>query len=283
MKPTIRNKLTGGFAGVLALMAVVAAIGGYAVFSLRKSAYDATRVGARLNSLALEIQVHNLEAERRVRSYLNHSKTVSDKTREGYLEETSFEIHEIQSLASTAMKIAPNDAMRSKFQGVSEAASRYEQALKMAVEADKNAPGSERAQAALAAYEDVAESLHESAEDGESSGHDAAQASLEAIDSIGDRSVYMVVGISAVGLLFGAFVSFRLGKAILVPVDHLKDVAENVSLGNLEMAVRRYSEDEIGDLADSFSRMVTAVKFFRLEAEAVAAEHAAAELVGGVK
>ncbi len=37
-------------------------------------------------------------------------------------------------------------------------------------------------------------------------------------------------------------------------------------MGNLDITVRRYSEDEIGDLADSFSRMVTAVKFFRLEA-----------------
>jgi hypothetical protein len=32
--------------------------------------------------------------------------------------------------------------------------------------------------------------------------------------------------------------------------------------------VRRFSDDEIGDLADSFSRMVTAVRFFQSEAEA---------------
>jgi HAMP domain-containing protein len=36
-------------------------------------------------------------------------------------------------------------------------------------------------------------------------------------------------------------------------------------MGNLDISVRRYSEDEIGDLADSFSRMVAAVKYFRLE------------------
>jgi methyl-accepting chemotaxis protein len=62
-------------------------------------------------------------------------------------------------------------------------------------------------------------------------------------------------------------VSYALCRAILIPVDRLKEVAENVSLGNLDIAVRRYSEDEIGDLADSFSRMVTAVKFFRMEAQ----------------
>ena len=81
------------------------------------------------------------------------------------------------------------------------------------------------------------------------------------------------------GLVLAVIMSITLSRAILIPVGHLKDVAENVSLGNLNMSVRRYSDDEIGDLADSFSRMVTAVKFFRSEAEAVEAE--AGTLRGG--
>jgi hypothetical protein len=40
-------------------------------------------------------------------------------------------------------------------------------------------------------------------------------------------------------------------------------------MGNLEISVRRYSEDEIGDLADSFARMVAAVKYFRMEMESM--------------
>ncbi len=67
MKPTIRNKLLAGFSGVLLLMAAVSAIGIYAQLSLRHSAQDATRIGGQLNSVALEIQVHNLEAQRRFR------------------------------------------------------------------------------------------------------------------------------------------------------------------------------------------------------------------------
>jgi len=38
------------------------------------------------------------------------------------------------------------------------------------------------------------------------------------------------------------------------------------------VSVKRYSEDEIGDLADSFSRMVAAVKYFRLEMEMMESE-----------
>jgi HAMP domain-containing protein len=48
-------------------------------------------------------------------------------------------------------------------------------------------------------------------------------------------------------------------------------------MGNLDVSVKRYSEDEIGDLADSFSRMVAAVKYFRLEMESTEQSPAAAQ------
>jgi methyl-accepting chemotaxis protein len=134
------------------------------------------------------------------------------------------------------------------------------------VEADKQGSSSPQAQQANATYEDIAEQLHESAEDGELAGKDASQSSLEEIDRTSKRSVTAVIGISCLALALCVVVSYKLARAILVPIDHLKNVAENVSLGNLDIAVHRYSDDEIGDLADSFSRMVTAVKFFRLEA-----------------
>jgi methyl-accepting chemotaxis protein len=259
--------LIAGFSAVLVLMALVAGIGGYAVYSLRDSAYNATRVGARLNSVALEIQVHNLEAERRAKKYLLDDKGETQRKRDSYLEEARFEIHEIQSLGEKAVAIAQTQATRAKFQKIAASAAQYEQALAKVVESGKTGLASADAQTALAAYEDAAENLHEDAEDGEVVGKDASQSSLEAIDRTSTRAMSLVIGISILGLVLGIAVSYRLAQAILIPVDHLKDVAENVSLGNLDIAVKRYSEDEIGDLADSFSRMVTAVKFFRMEAE----------------
>mgnify|MGYP003348233860 CR=1 FL=1 len=73
MKFTIRNKLIAGFAGALLMMAGVAGVGMYAVFSLRQSAQEATRVGGQLNAVALEIQVHNLEAARRIKRSEEHT------------------------------------------------------------------------------------------------------------------------------------------------------------------------------------------------------------------
>ncbi len=265
MKPTIRNKLVAGFCGVLVLMAAVASIGSFAVFSLKKGAYDAIQVGAQLNASALEIQLHNVEADRRITKYLTQVKELgAEKANGSLLEDAKFEIHEIESLVDKAVAIAATPEIKRKFEKISETSKAYERAVSQAVEMGKKG---EDGRAAAGQYEEAAEALHESAEDGELAGRDASHASLEAIERISSRSVSSVVGISLLGMVLGIAVSYKLTRAILVPVEHLKDVAENVSLGNLDMAVRRYSEDEIGDLAESFSRMVTAVKYFRMEAE----------------
>jgi CHASE3 domain sensor protein len=136
MKPTIRNKLLAGFSGVLLLMAVVAGIGIYSVFKLRHSAQDATRIGGQLNSVALEIQVHNLEAQRRIKGYLADVKKIgAQQARDTYLDEASFEIHEIASLADRAVRIAPDAEKRAKFQKIASSVGAYEKAVTQAVEA----------------------------------------------------------------------------------------------------------------------------------------------------
>ena len=272
MKATIRNKLVWGFSGVLALLAAVAGIGMYAVFNLRHSAQDATRIGGRLNAVALEIQVHNLEAQRRVRSYLLEVKSLgAEKAREMYLDEAEFEISAIDSLAAKAVTIAPLANQREKFQKIVNGAAAFMSALAVTVAAAEKDAGSQETIRSMAAYHKVADQLHDDAEDGEVAGREASQTSQIDIETTSSRSVRLTIAVSLIGMVLGIAMSYTLSRAILVPVEHLKDVAENVSLGNLEIAVRRYSDDEIGDLADSFSRMVTAVKFFRMEAEEVAA------------
>jgi HAMP domain-containing protein len=273
MKATIRNKLVWGLCGVMVLLASVAAIGIYAVFSLRQSARDATRIGGRLNAMALEIQVHNLEAQRRVKGYLLDVKSLgAEKAKEKYLDEADFEIAAIESLAAKAVEIAPSAEKRQKFQNIVDSVAIYKSALAATVKAAEKDPQSKETAISEAACDRAAEQLHDHAEDGEVAGREASQASQEDIDRTSSRSVTMAVGVSLIGMLLGAAMSFKLSRAILVPVEHLKEVAENVSLGNLNIAVHRYSNDEIGDLADSFSRMVTAVRFFRMEAETLQEE-----------
>jgi methyl-accepting chemotaxis protein len=236
------------------------------VFSLRHSARDATRIGGRLNALALEIQVHNLEGQQRIEAYLAASPA-SRRDRKTNLDEARFEISEISSLAARAVEISPTPEKRTKFASIVATEAAYVHALEKLLESS----GPARSESSVAAYREAALRLNQSAEDGEAAGRDAAQVSLDEIDSISTRSVALVTAISVLGLGLGTALSSSLVRAILIPVEHLKSVAENVSLGNLNLAVHRYSQDEIGDLTDSFARMVTAVKFFRAEANVTAA------------
>ena len=281
MKLTIKSKLVGGCSCLLLVILGVAGIGAFSVLSLRRSAFQTTRVGDRLNAESLEIQVHTLQAESQVRDYLNGIKTMgAQQSKETYLDEAEFEVNEIQNLAANLMKISPTEAVRAKFAHIPAAANAYTEALDNIVNNSGSNGKSEESKASLDAYEKAATRLSESAEDGEITGHDASQTSQMEIEVTSKRSVALVTGVSLFGLIFALTMSVALSRAILVPVEHLKDVAENVSLGNLDMTVRRYSEDEIGDLADSFSRMVTAVKFFRSEAQTIQEE---AEVGGGVR
>ena len=60
----------------------------------------------------------------------------------------------------------------------------------------------------------------------------------------------------------GAFSMF-LAHQISAPIRKLRDVADQVSLGDLSPEVRVNSKDEIGDLASAFARMIVAIDFYR--------------------
>ena len=73
--------------------------------------------------------------------------------------------------------------------------------------------------------------------------------------------------VSLVATVVATFLGYLLSRSIVKPVKELTNVAEKVSMGEMNVEVSRVSNDEIGDLADSFSRMVTAVKFYKLESD----------------
>ena len=183
LRPTIRNKLVGGFGALLLLMAVVAVIGCRAVLELRASALETARVGDRLDSISLEIQVHNLEAQQRINGYLANFKQVgADKARELYLDEAQFEIHEIQSLATKGVKIARTDEKKTKFHLIVQASSDYSDAVDAVVQSVESK--SQVDANTLAKYQSTSQHLNETAEDGEMAGRDASQTSQDRIEQI---------------------------------------------------------------------------------------------------
>jgi HAMP domain-containing protein len=71
------------------------------------------------------------------------------------------------------------------------------------------------------------------------------------------NTIYLVIGISVLfaGILIGIF-----SLTIIRDIKALNQVAEKISLGDTNVSVGVRRNDEIGDLAQSFGRMVTSLK-----------------------
>ena len=273
MRPTIKNKLWSGCASFVMLMVIVATISVWAVVNLRRSALETARVGDRLNAISLEIQVHNLEAQRLATAFVGSVNKIGvQAATDQYLDEANFEVSSIQSLADKAVAIAPDGKKRAIFQRVTHAADKYAQELDQAARAAELNTG----KGISPEYDASAQELREAAEDGELAGKDASQTSQIAIERISSRAVPLVIGVCILAFVLAVGASVLLARAILIPVNHLREIAEKVSLGDLEIAVTHYCDDEMGELADSFSRMVTAVKFFRMHSAEDEQSHGAA-------
>ena len=64
----------------------------------------------------------------------------------------------------------------------------------------------------------------------------------------------------ATALILGLIGSMILAKTVVNPIKVLNDAAHKVGAGDLEVCVPITSNDELGDLSDSFNRMVAAMK-----------------------
>jgi methyl-accepting chemotaxis protein len=72
----------------------------------------------------------------------------------------------------------------------------------------------------------------------------------------GSNAVKAVCILSILAVIFGVFVAFTITKAIVTPVTALVKDAEKIADGDLTVKVQPQGEDEIGQLSQTFKRMV---------------------------
>ncbi|MGC3956408.1 MAG: ATP-binding protein [Verrucomicrobiota bacterium] len=72
----------------------------------------------------------------------------------------------------------------------------------------------------------------------------------------------LVLGL-VIALLISAYASFKLGKAILNPIQTLTNAAREIGQGNLEQTVPVISTDELGELAVTFNKMAAQLNTYR--------------------
>lgn len=75
------------------------------------------------------------------------------------------------------------------------------------------------------------------------------------------KMLLMLISIFLAVLIFSALIS----KTLVAPLKELKETADKISRGELDVKLSISSADEIGDLADSFERMIAAIKYFKEE------------------
>jgi methyl-accepting chemotaxis protein len=86
----------------------------------------------------------------------------------------------------------------------------------------------------------------------------ARESSASAVD--GAQTI--IIALSLLGFVVAGGLGFWFAGTITRPILHLRNVADRVSTGTMEnVAVNINSRDEIGDLADSFRRMVASIRF----------------------
>ena len=76
-----------------------------------------------------------------------------------------------------------------------------------------------------------------------------------------------VLIITILTILIVTAISFVFAASITKPLHRLRDVADRVSMGDMEdTEIEITNEDEIGDLAESFQRMIVSMKYYMSKA-----------------
>lgn len=77
-------------------------------------------------------------------------------------------------------------------------------------------------------------------------------------------TIYLVIGI---GILFAVLIILFFSATIIRDIKRLNQIAEHVSTGQIDEDVSIKRRDEIGELADSFQRMIMSLRIMRMYPE----------------
>jgi HAMP domain-containing protein len=93
----------------------------------------------------------------------------------------------------------------------------------------------------------------------------------ELLQPVRDAALHMVVLLLVVvgGVVAASLVA---SQALVRPLRELERAADRISRGDLDVELTVYNDEKVGELADSFQRMVAAIKFFRRHARTAVEE-----------
>lgn len=72
-----------------------------------------------------------------------------------------------------------------------------------------------------------------------------------------------MIGLVAVGILFGMIFTSLIGRSILRPLTSMTQLVREIEAGNLDLAINVKSKDELGKLAEAFNSMAAKLREYR--------------------
>jgi nitrogen fixation/metabolism regulation signal transduction histidine kinase len=79
------------------------------------------------------------------------------------------------------------------------------------------------------------------------------------------QNIFLIICFVSIALIL--IITIIIPQTIVRPITKLRDVASEISKGNLDITIDIESKDEIGELAESFNRMTKELKLFKKKVE----------------
>jgi HAMP domain-containing protein len=89
---------------------------------------------------------------------------------------------------------------------------------------------------------------------------ESMRSALEEAGRIQTRTLFMMTGFTIVAAILGVALAWWVVRSVTIPVRRLVKVADNISMGDLDMSVEVTSQDEVGELQESIERMRVSLK-----------------------
>lgn len=258
----IRTKLTVGFGAVIVVLATIATIGALATMSVRDSAETALDRDARLNAIALELQVHVTNAQNAAAAFrFDATRGRARATADGAERTVAGEINAARALVAEARPLTRTQA--AELDLIAAKLDEFEAQFKQVQESIRQRESVGADGVALFAdvgFESVSGAVAAAAGRLGAAGKAATSAARSDISDTSVAAVRTVAVVSAIGVLMAALLVIVLSRTITGPLGNLADVSNRMSLGELDVHIGVHSKDEVGQLADSLRRMQASLR-----------------------
>lgn len=262
MKLNIRNKLYGGFGTMIILLVIAAVISYISLTSVADSAKE-IKHSADLDEATMTMIIRlqegmDVESQALITGWDDALTTQFDELEASFEEEVGVlnEIGNDAIKAQVADVVASHDEYHASVLTTFALVQEGDPEAAKANSLEVTDTAIEATEAELDALEDVVMGI--------------GVAALESADSQKNTSTMMVIAVAVIAVVIGAALAFWIARNIVSGISLMVKAAEGISVGDLQQNVDVKSNDEIGEMANSFKRMIA-----YLTGMAEAAEHIA--------